>query len=797
MLNTLRYGVLTSGLILSGLACAAPAGDLPLMPWPAHVERPQAQGALVLNNQLTLNVSGDDLGDAASRWRERIARQTGWTLQPQLAPAKAPTINVVIAKKVPAIPRPDSDESYQLKVSGEGVTLRANTRFGALRGMETLLQLIQNGAENTAIPYVTIDDAPRFPWRGLLLDSARHFMPLDAIKRQIDGMAAAKLNVFHWHLTDDQGWRFASTRYPKLQQQASDGLFYTQAQMKEIVRYATDRGIRVVPEIDMPGHASAIAVAYPELMSAPGPYQMERHWGVLKPVLDPTKEATYAFAEAMIGELAAIFPDPYLHIGGDEVDDSQWQANPAIQKFMRGKGLADSHALQAYFNRRLETILEKYHRQMVGWDEIYHPDLPKSILIQSWQGQDALGEVAKHGYRGILSTGFYLDQPQYTAYHYRNEVVPQGLNGVDTITDNDSAQSWRFVMPRLKGSAVEGSFTLIKGESGWRGFIDFKGKSRRAVQDIAWLNDSQITFSVDTWMGETRPVLTVNDDRLGGYFLLGNARYPVSGQRLDEVPEGIQPVVPDAEQQKNLLGGEAALWAENVAAPVLDIKLWPRAFAVAERLWSAQDVKDSDNMYQRLQAMDGWSTVSVGLQQHGQQLVQFTRLANGGSTLALQILAQAIEPAHYYTRQHLKFQANNYHQFEPLNRLADALPPESDTVRSLDRWAERLISDAEDNESADALRHVFTRWQNNTADALALTESSYQLAAIGPVVQQVDKLATLGLRLTDLVARQGTLDDKEYASVQAQLDEAAKTQDELVIAAVYPLEKLLRATKVE
>lgn len=797
MLNTLRYGVLTSGLILSGLACAAPAGDLPLMPWPAHVERPQAQGALVLNNQLTLNVSGDDLGDAASRWRERIARQTGWTLQPQLAPAKAPTINVVIAKKVPAIPRPDSDESYQLKVSAEGVTLRANTRFGALRGMETLLQLIQNGAENTAIPYVTIDDAPRFPWRGLLLDSARHFMPLDAIKRQIDGMAAAKLNVFHWHLTDDQGWRFASTRYPKLQQQASDGLFYTQAQMKEIVRYATDRGIRVVPEIDMPGHASAIAVAYPELMSAPGPYQMERHWGVLKPVLDPSKEATYAFAEAMIGELAAIFPDPYLHIGGDEVDDSQWQANPAIQKFMRGKGLADSHALQAYFNRRLETILEKYHRQMVGWDEIYHPDLPKSILIQSWQGQDALGEVAKHGYRGILSTGFYLDQPQYTAYHYRNEVVPQGLNGVDTITDNDSAQSWSFVMPRLKGSAVEGSFTLIKGDSGWRGFIDFKGKSRRAVQDIAWLNDNQITFSVDTWMGETRPVLTVNDDRLGGYFLLGNVRYPVSGQRLDEVPEGIQPVVPDAEQQKNLLGGEAALWAENVAAPVLDIKLWPRAFAVAERLWSAQDVKDSDNMYQRLQAMDGWSTVSVGLQQHGQQLVQFTRLANGGSTLALQILAQAIEPAHYYTRQHLKFQANNYHQFEPLNRLADALPPESDTVRSLDRWAERLISDAEDNESADALRHVFTRWQNNTADALALTESSYQLAAIGPVVQQVDKLATLGLRLTDLVARQGTLDDKEYASVQAQLDEAAKTQDELVIAAVYPLEKLLRATKVE
>lgn len=193
-------------------------------------------------------------------------------------------------------------------MDANGVDISANTRFGALRAMETLLQLMQNGAENTSLPWVTIEDSPRFPWRGLLLDSARHFIPLPDIKRQIDGMAAAKLNVLHWHLTDDQGWRFSSKRYPKLTQLASDGLYYTPEQMREVVRYAAERGIRVVPEIDMPGHASAIAVAYPELMSAPGPYAMERHWGVLKPVLDPTKEATYAFADAMVSELAAIFP---------------------------------------------------------------------------------------------------------------------------------------------------------------------------------------------------------------------------------------------------------------------------------------------------------------------------------------------------------------------------------------------------------------------------------------------------------------------------------------------------------
>ncbi|HDR2473190.1 beta-N-acetylhexosaminidase [Enterobacter soli] len=791
----LRYSLLTAGLMLGASAFAAPAGDLPLMPWPAKVERPATQGALVLSDNISVSVSGDDLGDAVNRLRQRIALQTGWTLQPQADKPDKPTIRIDIAKKVKPQPLPDSDESYTLKVDADGAIISANTRFGALRGMETLLQLIQNGPDNTAIPWVTIEDAPRFPWRGLLLDSARHFIPLNDIKRQIDGMAAAKLNVLHWHLTDDQGWRFTSKRYPKLTQLASDGQFYTPDQMREIVRYAADRGIRVVPEIDMPGHASAIAVAYPELMSAPGPYEMERHWGVLKPVLDPTKEATYTFAEAMVSELAAIFPDPYLHIGGDEVDDTQWKQNTAIQKFMRDNKLADSHALQAYFNRKLETILEKHHRQMVGWDEIFHPDLPKSILIQSWQGQDALGQVAEKGYKGILSTGFYLDQPQSTAYHYRNEIVPQGLNNVDVIGDNDSPQSWSFTLPRLKGKPVEGSFTLVKGDSGWRGFIDFAGKSRRAVQNIEWRSDDQVTFTVDTWMGETRPVVTVSTDTLSGYFLLGNARYPVSGKLLDEVPKGIAPVVPDTAQQANLLGGEAALWAENVVAPVLDIKLWPRAFAVAERLWSAQDVNDTDNMYTRLQAMDSWSTVSVGLLQHSQQQAYFTRLANNGDSLPLQILAQAVEPAQYYTRQHLKFQAGNYHQFEPLNRFADALSAESPTVRQMNKWVDRLVSDAEDTESADALRHVFNRWQSNTSDALALSGSNYQLKAIKPVIQEVDKLASIGLRLTDLVARQGTLDDKEIASIQAELDNAAKIQDEVVIAAVYPLETLLRATR--
>jgi len=794
MFKSIRFGLLAGSIAVACQATAAPAGDLPLMPWPQQVSRPAAEGSLVLDNAVSIKISGDNIEGAAERWRERIAQQTGWQLQPAQANPSNPTIDIHINKAVSPLPRLGSDESYELSVTADGVKLTANTRFGAMRGMETLLQLIQNGPQNTSIPFVAIKDVPRFPWRGVLLDSARHFVPVEDILRQLDGMSSAKFNVFHWHLTDDQGWRFASTKYPKLQQLASDGQFYTQAQMKEVVRYATKLGIRVVPEMDLPGHASAIAVAYPELMSAPGPYQMERHWGVLKPLLNPTNEAAYKFVDTLIGELTAIFPDAYLHIGGDEVDDSHWKASASIQSFMKQHNIADTHALQTYFNQRLEKILEKHHRQMMGWDEIYHPDLPKSILIQSWQGQDALGAVAAKGYKGILSTGFYLDQPQSTAYHYRNEILPQGLNGIDQITPADSAQSWFFTMPRLKGSPVEGSFTLVNNKSGWRGFIDFKGKSRRAVREIAWLNEHQVTFTVDTWMGETRPVVTVENDKLSGYFLVGNVRYPATGQKLDNVPDGVQPVVPTPEQMENILGGEVALWAENISSPLIDIKLWPRAFAVAERLWSTEEVKDIDNMYQRLQAIDAWSTVSVGLRQHTATVQQMTRLAGTPDIMPLQILAQAVEPAQYYTRQHLKFQAGNYHHFEPLNRFADALEAESSQVRSVDSWVDKLVADPEDNNSAESLRHTFARWQSNTPDVLALIDGNYQLKALKPVAEGVDKLAGIGLRLTDLVARQGTLSGDERDGIQKQLDEAAQTQDEVVIAAVYPLQKLLRAS---
>lgn len=787
---SLPRALLVCSLFLPFSVLSAPAGDLPLMPWPQQVEQPQDGGSLALTTPLEVKVSGDDLSEALPRWQLRLARQTG---NPRLpVSSSATTLKITIARKVAPTPQPDSDESYRLTVNGAGIQLDAETRFGAMRGMETLLQLVHNGA----LPLVTINDRPRFPWRGMLIDSARHFLPIETLKRQIDGIAAAKMNVFHWHLTDDQGWRFASSHYPQLQEKASDGLWYSQQQMRDIVSYASERGVRVVPEIDFPGHASALAVAMPQLISAPGPYQMERGWGVFKPLLDPSNEQVYQFIDTLVGEVAAIFPDPYIHIGGDEVDASQWNSSESIRQFMQQQGLKDAHALQAYFNQRVEKILEKHRRQMVGWDEIYHPDLPRSIVIQSWQGPDALGEVAKNDYRGILSTGFYLDQAQPASYHYRNEVWPQGLKGADRLQDKEVAQSWQFTLPRLKGKPLSGSFTLIDAVGGWRGFIDFDGRSRRMVRDVRWLAPNQFTFRVDSWMGELQPTLSVTGDKISGYWRIGNVRYPTAGTRLAQTPPGIAPPVPDeAQLRNNLLGGEAALWAEMVDESVIDVRLWPRAFVVGERLWSAQDVNNVQNMYRRLAAVDSWSVVSVGLQQHAQAQLQMTRLANSSDIIPLQIFAEALEPAQWYTRQHLKYQAGHYTLAEPFNRLADILPAESDKVRELDHQVDALIVNRGDRQALQAIRHQLRAWQQNIPQVEPLLAQNPQLRPLLPVAGQVAAISQMGLSLLDAMESERTFGAREVAKMHQLLDQAALTQDEVVIALVYPIEKLLRYGK--
>ena len=398
-----------------------------LMPVPRTVQ--WSDGRLPLDSSFTIGIAGfwdERLDRALVRTLARLRSRTGLVLAQK--PANSGTLMVRAGAAGQAVQGVSEDESYTLDVTPAGATLSAPTVVGVIRGVETLLQLVQADARGFYVETAHIEDAPRFRWRGLNVDASRHFMPPEMIRRTLDGMAAVKLNVLHWHLSDDQGFRVESRRYPKLQGMGSDGLYYTPQDVRDIVAYARDRGIRVVPEFDMPGHTQAWLAGYPELAAGPGPFEIERRFGVFDPVFDPTNEQLYRFLDRFIGEIAPLFPDAYWHIGGDEVNGVQWNANARIAEFKRAHGLADNDALQAYFNRRLRTILDKYHKQMIGWDEILHPDLPQGTVIQSWRGTEGLVNAARRGLSAILSAPYYLDHQDLAEYHYLADPLPAGTD---------------------------------------------------------------------------------------------------------------------------------------------------------------------------------------------------------------------------------------------------------------------------------------------------------------------------------------------------------------------------------
>jgi len=256
-------------------------------------------------------------------------------------------------------------------------------------------------------------------------------MPVDVIKRNIDAMAYVKMNVLHLHLSDNQGFRLESKTFPELTKLGSDGLYFTQAQIKDIISYADKRGIQVIPEFDIPGHSTSWLIAHPELSSLSEEQRklnpenkIERYWGVFNPVFNPAISATYKFFDKFFKEIATLFPDEYIHIGGDENNGKEWSENKLIQKFMTLHKFKTTEQLQTYFTKRIQKIITKYHKKMIGWDEIFQPGMPDNIVIQSWRGQSALFNAAGHGYKGILSNGYYLDLCQDASYHYLNDPAP-------------------------------------------------------------------------------------------------------------------------------------------------------------------------------------------------------------------------------------------------------------------------------------------------------------------------------------------------------------------------------------
>ncbi|GBQ85817.1 beta-N-acetylhexosaminidase [Gluconacetobacter johannae DSM 13595] len=410
-------------LSAAGVARAAPA----LMPYPASVRFDA--GSLSIPEGVSVTWEGARtpmLERAVGRFRARLAALGGIPAPAADAPA-ATQLHIHVGAD-PAYLSVAAREGYRLTVDVHGIDLAADGPAGVLHGLATLLQLVRAGPQSPAIAFARIDDAPRFAWRGVMIDVARHFMTIETLKRQIDAMELVKLDVLHLHLSDGQGFRVESRVFPRLTTVASHGQYYTQEQIRDLVAYAADRGIRIVPEFDTPGHAFALLLAYPDLASQP-PAPGDRHQ-VNVAAIDPTLEGSYRFLRRLYGEMGHLFPDPYFHAGGDEVSATQWTKNAAIAAFMRQNGFATPQQLQAAFTARIQKILHDQGKIMMGWDEITEAAIPGNVVIEAWRGSKFIASATRAGHPVVVSAGYYLDLLQPASEHYLVDPLDPQANGL-------------------------------------------------------------------------------------------------------------------------------------------------------------------------------------------------------------------------------------------------------------------------------------------------------------------------------------------------------------------------------
>ena len=305
-------------------------------------------------------------------------------------------------------------EYYNLDINKNFILIKGSDREGLIHGVYSLIQHIprSSGVNDSKLASISISDYPKFKWRGLLLDCCRHFMSIDFVKRYIDLLAYHKMNVLHWHLTEDQGWRIEIDKYPKLTdvgawRKEKDGTiyggFYTKEQIKNVVDYAYKRGVNIVPEIELPGHSVAALAAYPEYSCTGGPFEVEKDWGVFKDIYCAGNDSTFVFLENVLDEIIELFPSKYIHIGGDEAPKYRWENCIKCKKRIQDENIQDTHELQSYFIQRIENYISGKGKKLIGWDEILEGGLANDATVQSWRGFEGALEAVKTGHDAIVS----------------------------------------------------------------------------------------------------------------------------------------------------------------------------------------------------------------------------------------------------------------------------------------------------------------------------------------------------------------------------------------------------------
>ncbi|QTE40669.1 MULTISPECIES: beta-N-acetylhexosaminidase [Mucilaginibacter] len=679
----MRTILITILSLLTISAFAQESAPLNLMPIPSRLQR--NNGKFRITEKLTVSVSAEAkdsvLYRAVNRAYKRLNSKTAALFGQQYITPNDTLKNAVMQIKAASktLMKIGIDESYKLTIDNSHINLTAPNTIGVLRGLQTLIQLCSLDGDGYYFPCVSITDAPRFQWRGIMIDVARHFISVDEIERNIDAMATVKMNILHWHLTDDEGFRVESKLFPLLQAKGSNGDYYTQAQLREVVQYASDRGIIVEPEFDMPGHSQSWFAGYPELASRPGPYRpgprsqwMQEHPDPNRPknsgpasvvndlegsTFDATNEKVYKFLDKFIGEMTSIFPAEYVHIGADENNGLAWKLNPKIADWMTKHKMQSTDDLERYFVSRIYDILKKHHKQMVGWEEIYNNNgqLPKDAIVHKWippslskfvKSHGTADEFASHGYGTILSEGFYLDVFMPASFHYTNPVLMQ----------------------------------------------------------------------------ETSP---------------------------------------------KILGGEAAQWAEMIDNENASLRVWPRAGAIAERLWSPVSVSDVDDMYRRLFILREQLSQQglLNIYEYDRALGQIVDKEN---VVYLKTLVDVLTPINGYMKamgNMMKSPALGY-QTTPLTFVSDFVACDSETQKKF-RALVKVYLENHDKSVEEKIRWYLIQWQNNQTHLDPLFAGNRRLLEIQNHSKNLASAAAIGL---EALTRADKSTEVDNAWVQKNID---------------------------
>ena len=449
-----RFFSLFFPLLFSLLVVAQERVDFNVVPQPRQVVS-QKGDPLSLSSLVAVTYEGgDDMRRNATFLTEYVRTAIGKSLPVMDAKVKGAVIALKLDKKM------TGEETYRIAVSQKGIVISGASPKGVFRGVQTLRKAMPVGAKGDVVaPAVVVDDSPRFSYRGMHLDVSRHFFDVDFVKQYIDMLALHHINVFHFHITDDQGWRVEIKKYPKLTEVGAwrqrtvvgrntglyeyktYGGFYTQEQVRDIVEYARERYVTVIPEIDMPGHMEAALASYPELGCTKGPYEVEPNWGVFDDILCAGREQTFDFVEGVLDEIIQLFPSEYIHIGGDEAPRTRWKVCPDCQQRIRQEGLGNGDRktaedrLQGYFMKRVEKYLNSKGRKAIGWDELLDCDVNPSTTIMSWRGVEG-GQVASqkgHDVIMVPTAWFYFDYYQVSEDEWHKPLLIGGYVPLEKV----------------------------------------------------------------------------------------------------------------------------------------------------------------------------------------------------------------------------------------------------------------------------------------------------------------------------------------------------------------------------